>query len=85
MKFGVVMDPIQAINFNKDSSLDIMIEAQERGHQLFYMEPSSLYINAEGSHALMIEIKVFNTAEEWFHLEEASNKKLSNLDVIMMR
>lgn len=31
MKFGVVMDPIQAINFNKDSSLDIMIEAQERG------------------------------------------------------
>ena len=85
MKFGVVMDPIQAINFNKDSSLDIMIEAQERGHQLFYMEPSSLYINEEGSHALMNEIKVFNNAEKWFHLEEASNKKLSNLDVIMMR
>ena len=53
MKFGVVMDPIQAINFNKDSSLDIMIEAQERGHQLFYMEPSSLYINEEVSHALI--------------------------------
>lgn len=85
MKFGVVMDPIQAINFNKDSSLDIMIEAQERGHQLFYMEPSSLYINEEGSHALMNEIKVFNNAEKWFHLEEASNEKLSNLDVIMMR
>ena len=85
MKFGVVMDPIQTINFNKDSSLDIMIEAQERGHQLFYMEPSSLYINEEGSHALMNEIKVFNNVEKWFHLEEASNEKLSYLDVIMMR
>ena len=85
MKFGVVMDPIQAINFYKDSSLDIMIEAQERGHQLFYMEPSSLHINEEGSHALMNVIKVFNNAEKWFHLEEASNEKLSNLDVIMMR
>ena len=85
MKFGVVMDPIQAINFYKDSSLDIMIEAQERGHQLFYMEPSSLHINKEGSHALMNVIKVFNNAEKWFHLEEASNEKLSNLDVIMMR
>ena len=57
MKFGVVMDPIEAINFKKDSSLDIMIEAQERGHELFYIEPSSLYINEEGSHALMNEIK----------------------------
>ena len=85
MKFGVVMDPIEAINFKKDSSLDIMIEAQERGHELFYIEPSSLYINEEGSHALMNEIKVFNNADKWFHLEEISAKKLSNLDVIMMR
>ena len=30
MKLGIVMDPIESINYKKDSSLDIMIEACHR-------------------------------------------------------
>ena len=85
MKFGVVMDPIGTINFKKDSSLDIMIEAQNRGHDLSYIEPSSLHINERGAHALMHEINVFDNADKWFELDEPSAKKLSGLDVIIMR
>ena len=40
MKLGVVMDPIESINFKKDSTLSMMLEAQKRGHELFYMKPS---------------------------------------------
>jgi glutathione synthase len=85
MKFGVVMDPIGTINFKKDSSLDIMIEAQNRGHDLSYIEPSSLHINESGAHALMHGINVFDNADKWFELDEPSAKKLSDLDVIIMR
>ena len=85
MKLGVVMDPIETINCKKDSSLDIMIEAQNRGHYLSYIEPSSLYINERGAHALMHEINVFDNADKWFELKDSFAKKLSDLDVIIMR
>jgi len=85
MKLGVVMDPIGSINIKKDSSLDIMIEAQNRGHKLSYIEPTSLYINEQGAHALMHEIEVFDNADKWFELDDLSANKLSDLDVIMMR
>ena len=85
MKLGVVMDPIETINCKKDSSLDIMIEAQNRGHDLSYIEPSSLHINERGAHALMHEINVFDNADKWFELKDSFAKKLSDLDVIIMR
>ena len=52
MKIGVVMDPIESINFKKDSTLAMMLEAQSRKHQLFYMTPDSLYINEKGAFAI---------------------------------
>ena len=42
MKLGIVMDPIESINFKKDSTLAMMLEAQKRGHKLFYMKPESI-------------------------------------------
>ena len=85
MKLGVVMDPIGTINFKKDSSLDIMIEAQNRGHDLSYIEPSSLHINERGAHGLIHEINVFDNSDKWFDLKDSFAKKLSDLDVIIMR
>ena len=51
MKLGVVMDPIDSINFKKDSSLTILLEAQNRGHKLLYMEPQSLLLREDGPYA----------------------------------
>ena len=45
MKLGVVMDPIETINFKKDSTLAMMIEAQRKNHEIFYMTPNYLFIN----------------------------------------
>ena len=52
MKLGVVMDPINAINFKKDSSLSILLEAQFRDYELYYMEPTSLFLRQNGAQAL---------------------------------
>ena len=37
MKLGVVMDPIGSIDFKKDSTLAILLDAQSRNHELYYM------------------------------------------------
>ena len=42
LKTGVVMDPISGIKTYKDSTFAMLLEAQRRGHELWYMEPSGL-------------------------------------------
>ena len=85
MKLGVVMDPIESINFKKDSTLAMMLEAQTREHELFYMTPDSLYINESGAFAIAKTINVKNEPTGWFNFKEEMQIKLSDLDVILMR
>ena len=85
MKLGVVMDPIESINFKKDSTLAMMLEAQTREHELFYMTPDSLYINESGDFAIAKTINVKNEPTGWFDFKEVMQIKLSELDVILMR
>jgi len=85
LKIGIVMDPIGAINFKKDSSLAMLLEAQSRGWQLFYMEQSDLYMAHDVARARMQPVKVFNNAENWYQLNKEEDLPLDSLDAILMR
>ena len=47
MKLAFVMDPISQISYKKDSTLAMMVEAQEKGHEIFYIEPNRLFFNSD--------------------------------------
>ncbi len=79
------MDPIESINFKKDSTLAIMLEAQSRSHSLFYMTPNCLFIKETGAHAITRRIEVKSDPENWFSYEQEEEVKLTELDVIFMR
>lgn len=85
LKIGVVMDPIEAINFKKDSSLAMLLEAQSRGWQLYYMQQADLYLAHDEARANMQPLKVFSNVDNWFQLEQATNQALDSLDAILMR
>lgn len=85
MKLGVVMDPIETINFKKDSTLAMMIEAQRKGHEIIYITPDSLFINSGISYASSNKMEVRNDPSDWFTKEEEKIIKLSELDSILMR
>ena len=85
MKFGVVMDPIESIAFKKDSSLAILLKAQERGHELFYMEPDSLFLNQGGPFANSKGVSVKNDPNGWYAFEDEKITPLEELDTIVMR
>ena len=44
IKLGIVMDPIESITIKKDTSFAMMLEAQKRGYEIYYMQISDLYI-----------------------------------------
>ncbi len=85
MKLGVVMDPIQTINFKKDSTLAMMLEAQSKNHQIFYIKTDSLFIDSGTAYASSSNIQLRNDPSDWFSLDEEKIIKLSELDAILMR
>lgn len=85
IKLGIVMDPISEINIKKDSSFAMLMAAQERGYQLFYMEMADLAMVNGLAMANMRPLTVFNDASKWFELGEATDTPMSELDVILMR
>jgi glutathione synthase len=85
LKIGVVMDPIGSINYKKDSTLAMLLEAQSRNWELFYMEQDDLYIDHDVARAKMKPLKVFADASNWFQLDEANDLALDTLDAILMR
>ncbi|MFA7311359.1 MAG: glutathione synthase [Shewanella sp.] len=85
IKLGIVMDPISEINIKKDSSFAMLMAAQKRGYQLFYMEMADLAMVNGVAMANMRPLTVFNDASKWFELGEATDTPMSELDVILMR
>tara|TARA_B100000700_G_scaffold331410_1_gene463913 strand:- start:835 stop:1776 length:942 start_codon:yes stop_codon:yes gene_type:complete len=85
MKLGVVMDPISSINYEKDSTLSILLESQLRGYDIYYMEPNSLFLSEEGAFAMTCKITAKADPENWYELTEKKISPLSELDLILMR
>ena len=85
LNIGVVMDPIEAINYSKDTTLALLLAAQDRGHMLSYMELTDLFIKNGRPCANAAQLKVFDQADHWFERDEKSLIHLNSLDVILMR
>src|SRR6266545_2707018 len=45
MRIAVVMDPIEAVSIDKDTSFALMLEAQIRGHEVLYLSHRGLWAN----------------------------------------
>ena len=62
---GVIMDPIAGISTHKDSTFAMLLEAQARGHALWYMEVPDLTV--QGGTAVVDPSKLhasFKTASD---------------------
>lgn len=79
------MDPISTINIKKDSTFAILVEAQKRGWNLFYMEQGDLYVTNGVARASMSELQVIDDPHKWYSMKPNKEEKLSDLDVILMR
>lgn len=84
-KLGIVMDPIANISYKKDTSLAMLVAAQERGWELFYMEQSDLFLRGDQAMGYMRSIQVAYDPHQWYTVGEASDTPLAELDVILMR
>jgi glutathione synthase len=84
-KLGVVMDPISGIKVKKDSTLAMLLAAQQRGWQIYYMEQQHLYLDQGKPYATMRLMEVMDSEEHWFNFRLEVTEPLDQLDIILMR
>lgn len=85
IQLAVVMDPISAIHYKKDSTLAMLWAAQDRGWQLSYITHGDMYIESGKAMCQCRPLTVFRDPEHWFELGEARRQPLHHFDVILMR
>ena len=84
-RLGVVMDPIAAIAYAKDSTLAMLLAAQERGFTLSYLEQGDLLLRDGVAYGRMRPLSVRADPKDWFTLGEAHTEPLAALDCLLMR
>jgi glutathione synthase len=85
IKLGIVMDPIDSIKPYKDSSLAMLLAAQERGWELHYFLQENLLIDNGIAQGYGQPLTVTDSEENWFTLSDPTLIPLGDLDVILMR
>jgi glutathione synthase len=79
------MDPISGIKAYKDSTFAMLLEAQRRGHVIWYMELEDLSAKNGKAYAQMRHLEVRDQSTDWFTLGDRESRDLSELDFLLMR
>lgn len=85
INLGIVMDPIRDINIKKDSSFAMLLAAQKKGWNIFYIEMSDLFLEQGLARARMRQLKVSRDENSWFEFLSDEVADLKKLDVVLMR
>ena len=82
---GVVMDPIGSINIKKDSTFEMIWQAQELGWTVIYLEMNDLFISNGQALGDGRRVTVFQDSNHWHTLGERKTLPLGDLDALLMR
>jgi glutathione synthase len=82
---AVQMDPIERINIRGDSTFALLLEAQQRGHTLFYYTPDRIALRDGQVFATVQSLTVRDILGDHFALGESKRIDLSDFDVVLMR
>lgn len=86
IKLGIVMDPIEDINPEKDTSYAMLLEAQARGYEIFYMQPEDIYLKNAQPYAITSQLKVWRKPKgEHYGFGNSQHTNLAELDIILIR
>ena len=84
-RVALQMDPIGGIDIRGDTSFALALEAQRRGHDLFYYEPDRLAMRDGQVSAAIQPLQVADVVGAHYQLGDAVMTNLRDVDVILMR
>ncbi len=85
LTIGFLMDPLETVRVDHDSTFALMLEAQKRGHQVRYFEQGWLRFNGTCAEARMRHVTVRRELGRHFDVHDDAPHPVSSLDVLFMR
>ena len=79
------MDPIDEIKPVKDTTLAMLLAAQQRGWELWYAEQRDLWLRDGVAYGRVRPVAVRNDLQDWFTLDTAHTRPLADFQVVLMR
>ena len=85
LKIACQMDPIDRIDISGDSTFALLLEAQARGHDIFYYTPDRLSLDGATLQATGASLQVRDAIGDHFTLSNHRAADLSTMDVVLLR
>ncbi len=82
---GVVMDPIESINPKKDTTLAMLIAAQQRDWELYIIEQQAIFIADNEVFAHRRHVRVCDDGSTWFTDLGGDTVPLTDHDLVLFR
>jgi len=85
LRVACQMDPIERIDIRGDSTFAILLEAQRRGHQIFYYTPPNLALHGDRLIARGHTLSVVDRIGDHYRLSDPRVVNLAERDVVLLR
>ncbi len=85
MRFAFIMDPIQNVLIDKDTTFVFMLESQARGHEVYYLELHDLFVKQARVMGRARRIEVRREYRNHFTYHQEWEGPLGTFDAIFMR
>ena len=84
-KFAFVMDPLESVLPDKDTTFVFMLEAIARGHQVFFLGLKDLFSRGHQGLARARRCEVMRAVPHFRYLDDGAQYPLEHFDAIFMR
>jgi glutathione synthase len=85
LRIACQMDPIERIDIRGDSTFALLLEAQRRGHDIFYYTPSQLSLWGMKLIARGASVEVQDKLGDHYRLSDPRVEDLAECDVVLLR
>ncbi|HEX8434022.1 glutathione synthase [Archangium sp.] len=85
LTIGFLMDPLETVRVDHDSTFALMLEAQRRGHEVRYFEQPWLRFNGSCAESRMRTVTVRREPGRHYDVLDEQVRPLSSLDVLFLR
>ena len=85
LRIACQMDPVDRIDIAGDSTFAILLEAERRGHEIFYYTPQNLALDGNTLIATGHRLNVIDKVGDHYRLGARSREDLLDWDVVLLR
>jgi glutathione synthase len=85
LRIACQMDPIERIDIRGDSTFAILLEAERRGHAIFYYTPQALSLVGNELRARGHTLSVQDKTGDHYRLAKPRTENLADWDVVLLR